>query len=150
MREVKIGKTTVEVRRQNGHDELQTNVIYRKLITVLQEDDPFILSTLHDAAWVFSQVCGSIQMKGTLAGWCAPRYTDTPERLLEAFNQWQTLNGALRDLLRDAVRKENAPINDPALVPEDYLSPEERNDPKESPPEGGKSQKSIRISASSS
>lgn len=139
MRQLKIGKTCIEVKRQTGHDELQTNVVYRKLLTQIKDDDEYMRQARQDAAWMFAEVVGSINMSSTVAGWQVPLYTDPPEKLYQAFDQWQSLDSTIRELIVRDVKLENAPINSAGLVPPELLLPEEREDPKSEPPGGGKS-----------
>lgn len=137
MRERKIGKTCIQVRRQTGNDELMTNVIYRKLLTKIQEDDPYLAKAKSDAAWNYAEVCGSIVMSGTVAGWKAPLYTDSPAEIQATMDTWMSMDARLRNLIVRDVADENAPLNDPSLVPPELLRPEEREDPLSEPQDGG-------------
>lgn len=139
MRQLKIGKTCIEVKRQTGHDEIRSNVVYSKLLSKIADDDPYVLQAKRDSAWVFAEVVGSISMSSTIVGWQVPLYTDPPEKIYQAFDSWNALDGGLRELIVREVKLENAPINNANLVPPDLLLPEEREDPKSEPPGGGKS-----------
>lgn len=143
MRTFKLGKTEFEVRRQTGFDELHTSVANRKLVSkIAMDEDPFVRGALVNEAWILARVIGSVVMRGTVARWSVPRYTDSPDVLWDSLQAWLGLDGRLRDVIFAQVAAENEPLNDPKLVPPELLRPEEREDPLSEPPEGGSEAKS--------